>query len=115
MNVVIKETGSNAVIAQGEENTQVRAFEGNWYFQPETVDMGKLEITSRTYTCPYKGTCYWIDLNTGLTSKPARATSIRTLAGSTRVPKPATNSSRIRSASMPVRPTGPFQKRSKGL
>jgi uncharacterized protein (DUF427 family) len=64
MNVIIKETGSNAVIAQGEENAQVRAFEGNWYFQPETVDMSKLEITARTYTCPYKGTCYWIDLKT---------------------------------------------------
>jgi uncharacterized protein (DUF427 family) len=64
MTVVIKEVATSAVIAQGEENVQVRPFEGNWYFEPEAVDMSKLVITSRTYTCPYKGTCYWIDLQT---------------------------------------------------
>jgi uncharacterized protein (DUF427 family) len=24
--------------------------------------MGHLKITNRTYTCPYKGVCFWIDL-----------------------------------------------------
>jgi uncharacterized protein (DUF427 family) len=36
-------------------------YEGNWYFSPDAVDQGALRVTSRTYTCSYKGTCHWVD------------------------------------------------------
>jgi uncharacterized protein (DUF427 family) len=63
MSLMIKVKPSGEVIAQGEENQTVRPFEGNWYFAPETVDMQYLKVTERTYTCPYKGTCFWVDLD----------------------------------------------------
>jgi uncharacterized protein (DUF427 family) len=50
------------VLAEGVENEQVRVFEGNLYFAPEAVNSENLKVTDRTYTCPYKGVCYWIDL-----------------------------------------------------
>jgi uncharacterized protein (DUF427 family) len=62
MPLVVKERQTGEVIASGNENEQVRAFEGNWYFQPDTVTMDHLRVTERTYTCPYKGVCYWVDL-----------------------------------------------------
>ena len=64
MELIVKERASGNVIASGEENKNVRLFEGNWYFAPETVHMEHLKITERTYTCPYKGVCYWVDLET---------------------------------------------------
>lgn len=64
MTLIIKERPTGAIIASGDENRTVREFEGNWYFAPETVNMDHLTITTRTYNCPYKGTCYWIDLET---------------------------------------------------
>lgn len=64
MQLVVKERTSGDVIAEGIENTSVRVFEGNWYFAPEKVDMQHLKVTDRTYTCPYKGVCYWIDIET---------------------------------------------------
>ncbi|RMF80266.1 MAG: DUF427 domain-containing protein [Chloroflexi bacterium] len=64
MTLTIKEKQSETIIAEGEPNETVRVFEGNWYFAPDAVNMDKLHITERTYTCPYKGTCYWIDLET---------------------------------------------------
>lgn len=63
MSLIIKVKPSGEVIAQGEENQTVRSFEGNWYFAPEAVDMQYLKVTERTYTCPYKGVCYWVDLD----------------------------------------------------
>lgn len=62
MSLSIKNRTTGNVIAAGEESKTVRVFEGNWYFAPETVNTAGLEITERTYTCPYKGVCYWIDL-----------------------------------------------------
>lgn len=63
MPLVIKEKNSQQVIASGSpsDNT-ARVFEGNWYFDPKVVDMSHLVVTNRTYTCPYKGVCFWIDL-----------------------------------------------------
>jgi uncharacterized protein (DUF427 family) len=58
----VKERTTNQVIAKGIENQQVHPLEGNLYFEPEAVNMEHLRITERTYTCPYKGVCYWIDL-----------------------------------------------------
>lgn len=62
MSLIIKARGNGAVLAQAEENKGARVFEGNWYFDPEAVNMDHLRVTERTYTCPYKGVCYWIDL-----------------------------------------------------
>jgi uncharacterized protein (DUF427 family) len=62
MALIVKERGSNQVIASGTEDQTVRIFEGNWYFAPAAVNMQNLKVTERTYTCPYKGMCFWIDL-----------------------------------------------------
>lgn len=62
MAFIVKERLSNAVIAYAADHSAMRAFEGNWYFQPQAVNMAHLKVTERTYTCPYKGVCFWIDL-----------------------------------------------------
>ena len=64
MTLTLKERKSSTILATGEEDQSVREFEGNWYFKPEAVNMQHLKVTERTYTCPYKGVCYWIDLET---------------------------------------------------
>lgn len=62
MRFTVKERTMNSVIASAEEGSGVTFFEGNWYFSPDNVDMTYLRVTERIYTCPYKGRCYWIDL-----------------------------------------------------
>lgn len=62
MRYTVKDRSTGAVIAQGDEHVTVQIFEGNLYFDPASVNMSQLVITDRTYTCPYKGVCYWIDL-----------------------------------------------------
>jgi uncharacterized protein (DUF427 family) len=59
--VVIKERNSGTVLAQGEPGSGVIKYEGNLYFEPSAVASSILRVTSRTYTCPYKGTCNWVD------------------------------------------------------
>lgn len=61
--ITIKDRKTNDVLALAKVGEAVRLFEGTWYFAPEAVDMTHLVKTGRTYVCPYKGTCYWIDLN----------------------------------------------------
>lgn len=61
--ITIKEKQGGRVLATAPEGAGVRLFEGAWYFDPEAVDMTHLVVTDRTYVCPYKGTCYWIDLD----------------------------------------------------
>lgn len=69
MSLIIKEKGTDAIIAQGSpSDNSARVFEGNWYFDPKNVKMDHLKVTDRTYTCPYKGVCYWIDLESPETS-----------------------------------------------
>lgn len=65
MHLFITKKNSDQVIASGSEadNTAL-ILENNWYFAPDQVDMGQLKITDRTYTCPYKGVCFWVDLET---------------------------------------------------
>lgn len=64
MRYTVKSRASDEIIASGHFGHDVRDFEGNWYFTPETVNMRHLKVTDRIYTCPYKGVCYWIDLET---------------------------------------------------
>ncbi len=62
MDYVIKERSSASVIAAAHEGETMIILEGSWYFAPEQVNMDVLRVTERTYTCPYKGVCHWLDL-----------------------------------------------------
>jgi uncharacterized protein (DUF427 family) len=61
MSIAIRETSSNLVLAQADAGAQVLPYEGNLYFDPAVVDESLLVTTDRTYTCPMKGTCQWVD------------------------------------------------------
>jgi uncharacterized protein (DUF427 family) len=61
MSVTIRERESGALLAQTEVGPGLAEYEGNWYFDPTAVQAGVLRVTERTYTCPYKGTCNWVD------------------------------------------------------
>ena len=61
MSVTIRAAGTGAVLARGEEGADVLRYEGHYYFDPESVEQDALRVTVRTYTCPYKGTCNWVD------------------------------------------------------
>lgn len=58
MSVVIREKQSGAVLAEAGEALK---YEGYLYFGPESVKGDVLKVTERTYTCPYKGVCHWVD------------------------------------------------------
>jgi len=61
---VVKNRNTGRVIAHGSDSEEsVTVLEGCWYFSPENVDMKQLVVTERTYNCPYKGVCYWLDLD----------------------------------------------------
>jgi uncharacterized protein (DUF427 family) len=60
--LIVRERANGDVVASGTPGEKVQEFEGHWYFKRESVDMTHLHITERIYTCPYKGRCYWIDL-----------------------------------------------------
>lgn len=61
MSITIREKSSGTTLAQGEPPTDVLTYEGNLYFAPTAVVQDVLKLTSRTYTCPYKGTCHYVD------------------------------------------------------
>jgi uncharacterized protein (DUF427 family) len=61
MSVTIREKDSGTILAQGEEGSSLAQYEGHWYFDPAAVAQDVLRVTERTYTCPYKGTCNWVD------------------------------------------------------
>lgn len=61
MSIAIREKDSDLVLARGDEGGQVVPYEGNLYFDPSAVDESLLVTTDRTYTCPMKGTCQWVD------------------------------------------------------
>lgn len=61
MAIVIRASQSGAELARAEEGPGVVKYEGNWYFDESAVNRGALKVTDRTYTCPYKGTCNWVD------------------------------------------------------
>lgn len=60
MSVTIRERESGIALAEAEVGP-VTNYEGNWYFTPTAVNADVLHLTERTYTCPYKGTCNWVD------------------------------------------------------
>ena len=61
--ITIKDARTGKILATAEEAVSVFLFEGAWYFDRDKVDMTYLSVTEDTYICPYKGTCYWIDLD----------------------------------------------------
>jgi uncharacterized protein (DUF427 family) len=61
MSVTIHEKESSALLAQADVGPSLTRYEGNWYFDPSTVQADVLRVTERTYTCPQKGTCNWVD------------------------------------------------------
>lgn len=65
MTITVHSKFSDEVLASGDKGTTARPLEGNWYFDPESVNMDNLVVTERTYVCPYKGMCFWIDLVEG--------------------------------------------------
>jgi uncharacterized protein (DUF427 family) len=61
--ITIRDRQTEIVLASAKINQGTQLFEGAWYFDRDTVDMTHLVVTNRTYICPYKGVCYWIDLD----------------------------------------------------
>jgi uncharacterized protein (DUF427 family) len=61
MSVTIREQESGAPLAKAQVGPGVVKYEGNWYFDPTAVQADVLRVTERTYTCPQKGTCNWVD------------------------------------------------------
>ncbi len=61
MKVTIKERATGTVLASTDDPTKVESFEGNWYFDPSTVNHDVLRVTNDLYTCSYKGTCNWVN------------------------------------------------------
>ncbi len=61
MSVIIRERESGTALAQAETGPGVSRYEGHWYFDPTAINTDVLRVAERTYTCPYKGTCNWVD------------------------------------------------------
>jgi uncharacterized protein (DUF427 family) len=61
MAIAILEAQSGTSLASAEIGERLANYEGNWYFDPAAVNVGALRVTERTYTCPIKGTCNWVD------------------------------------------------------
>ena len=61
MSITIREKASGTTLAEADEGPGLAKYEGSWYFDPAAVRSDVLRVTERTYTCPYKGTCNWVD------------------------------------------------------
>lgn len=59
--MIIREKDSGTILAEAEPGDRVIPYEGNLYFDPTAVHAEVLKLTERTYTCPYKGTCHYVD------------------------------------------------------
>lgn len=55
-------SGTQLVDARDEMALKI---EGNWYVDPATINSAHLELTKHEYTCPYKGTCHYVDFVDG--------------------------------------------------
>ncbi len=61
MSVTNRERQSGSPLASAEVGPSLTKYDGNWYFDPGAVHAECLKVTDRTYTCPVKGTCNWVD------------------------------------------------------
>jgi uncharacterized protein (DUF427 family) len=83
MTIAILEKESDHVLAKGEAGENAIKYQGNWYFDASVVDQSLLVVTTRTYTCPVKGTCNWVDFvdSSGRTVKDVAWVYPKTLTG----------------------------------
>ncbi|MCG6872971.1 MAG: DUF427 domain-containing protein [Gammaproteobacteria bacterium] len=63
MNVRVRLRGSGKLLVEAPES-RATTLEGNWYFHPDVVQHLPLAISDRLYSCPGKGICNWVDLET---------------------------------------------------
>lgn len=63
--ICIQRKADGLILAQTRRADDVIELEGNVYFNPACVNAAALEISDRTYVCPYKGTCFWVDTRVG--------------------------------------------------
>ena len=61
MSITIREKTSGATLASGDSPAEVVTYEGNWYFAPRPWRKTRSPSPPKTYTCPYKGTCHYVD------------------------------------------------------
>lgn len=78
MSVTIREKASGTPLATGDP----LPYEGNLYFDSSSVSAEALTVTPRTYTCPYKGTCHWVDFT------PSGGAAVKDVAWVYAEPKP---------------------------
>lgn len=60
----IRDRATGTILASASA-PDVFDFEGNVYFAAGSVTPDALVVTDETYTCPYKGTCNWVDIKGG--------------------------------------------------
>ena len=60
----IRLNGNEEILVSANSN-QVISLEGNYYFHPDCIDKTRFETSDRTYSCPEKGVCLWVDMKTG--------------------------------------------------
>ena len=64
MSLTIKVRQTGKTLARGDVvDGSATIHEGCWYFPEDQVDMTDLVVTERTFTCPYKGVSYWVDMH----------------------------------------------------
>lgn len=63
--VCVRLSKNNQVILKADDVDKIIRLEGNWYFHPSVIDPDHFKITDRLYSCPYKGTCNWVDFEHG--------------------------------------------------
>ncbi len=60
--VTIKLKSTGEVLAHSSDPEKLIQLEDNWYFHPDEVNQTEMETSDRTYTCPHKGICFWVDI-----------------------------------------------------
>jgi uncharacterized protein (DUF427 family) len=59
--VIIREKNSGTPLAEAVAGRGLLTYEGNLYYDRSRVNHQVLRVSDRTYTCPIKGTCHWVD------------------------------------------------------
>ena len=64
MTICVVRRKDQQILVRADKTDQAIQIDGAYYFHPDIVTLEGLEETDRTYECPHKGTCHWIDLVT---------------------------------------------------
>jgi uncharacterized protein (DUF427 family) len=63
MHIIIKNQAGTVIASSVLDGENLINLEGNYYFHPKHVQLKYLkEDKQDTYTCPWKGTCYYLHL-----------------------------------------------------